>query len=271
MNYLTTLLILTLSMGLAFAEEEMDLKDKNVESGHVVTADNMRIYYDHYKNDHQKVIILAHGFFNSKQTVLFQDMAKALSDEYDVIVMDFRGHGMSDGPFHWTAKAYQDLEAILDYARQDYQNIGVIGFSLGAATSLITASRTDQIDSLIAVSTPTQFRKINYQIWRLGFFENIFYNMTREGRIGKGVKPGRLWLKKIKPIDIVDDINVPVLYLHGKKDWLVRPKHSEKLFEKSPQDKEIIFIEKGTHAEYLFRRDKEGTTKIFKEWFSKTL
>lgn len=271
MKCLTTLLILILSTGIAFAEGDKAVKDENVESGHVVTADNKKIYYDHYKNDHEKVIILAHGFFNSKQTVLFQEMALGLNDEYDVIVMDFRGHGMSDGPFHWTAKEHQDLEAILAYARQDYQDIGVIGFSLGAATSLIVASRTEEIDSLIAISTPTQFRKINYHIWRLGFFENIFYNMSREGRIGKGVRPGRLWLKKIKPIDIVDDINIPVLYLHGKKDWLVRPKHSEKLFEKSPQNKEILFIEKGTHAEYLFRRDREGTTKIFKNWFKKTL
>jgi len=245
--------------------------DENDESGHVLTGDNKKITYDHYKQDHEKVIILAHGFFNSKQTVLFQEMALGLNDEYDVIVMDFRGHGKSDGPFHWTAKEHQDLEAILAYARQDYQDIGVIGFSLGAATSLITASRTDQIDSLIAVSAPTHFRKINYHVWRLGFFENLFYNISREGRIGKGVKPGRPWLKKIKPIDIVDDINIPVLYLHGKKDWLVRPKHSEKLFEKSPQNKEILLIENGTHAEYLFRSDKEGTIKIFKDWFNKTM
>jgi len=271
MKYLTTLFIVILSMGLAFAEGDKEVRDENVESGHVVTADNKKIYYDHYKNDQEKVIILAHGFFNSKQTVLFQEMATALNDEYDVIVMDFRGHGKSDGPFHWTAKSYQDLEAILDYASQDYQDIGVIGFSLGAATSLITASRTEEIDSLIAVSTPTQFRKINYQVWRLGFFENIFYSMSREGRIGKGVKPGRLWLKKIKPIDIVDEIDIPVLYLHGKKDWLIRPKHSQRLFDKSPENKKIVIIEKGTHAEYLFRRDRQGTTKIFKDWFSKTL
>jgi len=265
------LLISILSIGLAFAEGDKEVKDENVESGYVLTEDNKKITYDHYKQDHEKVIILAHGFFNSKQTVLFQEMALGLNDEYDIIVMDFRGHGKSDGLFHWTAKEYQDLEAILDYARLDYQDIGVIGFSLGAATSLISASRTDQIDSLIAVSTPTQFRKINYHVWRLGFFENIFYNLSREGRIGKGVKPGRPWLKKIKPIDIVDQIKIPVLYLHGKKDWLVRPKNSEKLFEKSPQNKEILLIENGTHAEYLFRRDREGTTKIFKDWFSKTL
>jgi len=267
---LSLILLLLLSTSICTGEINK-AGEETIQSGYVITEDNKNITYDHYKQDHEKVIILAHGFFNSKQTVLFQEMALGLNDEYDVIVMDFRGHGKSDGPFHWTAKAHKDLEAILEYASQDYQDIGVIGFSLGAATSLITASRNEKIDSLIAVSAPTQFGKINYHIWRLGFFENIFYNMTREGRIGKGVKPGRLWLKKIKPIDIVDNISIPVLYMHGKKDWLIRPKHSEKLFEKSPQNKQLILIDKGTHAEYLFRRDKKGTIKIFKDWFSKTL
>ena len=242
-----------------------------VTSGFVMTSDKKKIAYDHYEADHGKVIILAHGFYNSKQAVLFREMARSLIDEYDVIVMDFRGHGKSEGFFDWTAREYRDLEAVLEYAQPKYEKIGVVGFSLGAASSLITASRSEAIDSLIAVSPPARFSQIDGHFWEMGVQENIFYNLFEDGRIGKGVRPGFLWFEKIHPIDIVDQISNPVLFVHGTKDWLIKPWHSEQLFEKSAGHNELMLIEDGTHAEYLFRNDREGTIKIFKDWFKKTL
>ena len=242
-----------------------------MNTGFVVTKDQKKIYYDHYAHSIDKVIVLAHGFYNSKQAVLFKDMAKALNDDYDVIVMDFRGHGQSEGPFEWTAKEYQDLEAILEYVKERYRKIGVIGFSLGAASSIIAASQTDLITSLIAVSPPADFDKIDKHFWKMGIKENIIYNVFAEGRIGKGVKPGNLWLKKTKPIDVVGDITIPVFFIHGKKDWLILPWHSQELYEKARGKKRFELIEEGTHAEYLYRRDREGTIKLFKEWFKETL
>jgi len=244
---------------------------KSVKTDYVLTEDRKKIYYNHYIQSHEKVIVLAHGFYNSKDAVLFKDMAGALNDEYDVIVMDFRGHGQSDGPFHWTAKEHQDLEAILTYAHQDYAKIGVVGFSLGAAASIITASQSELITSLIAVSPPTQFKKIEFHFWKMSVMENIIYNVFQEGRIGKGIRPGNLWLKKTKPIDVVDKIKAPILFVHGTKDWLVLPWHSKKLYEKARNRKRLEIVENGTHGEYLFRRDRSGMIQLFKEWFKRTL
>lgn len=249
----------------------MSKSEKNPTSGYVLTQDNHEIYYDLYAHGHEKVVILAHGFFNSKQAVLFKDMAKALNDDYDVIVMDFRGHGKSPGPFCWTAKEYRDVEAMLGYAHEHYAKIGLVGFSLGAAVSIIAAARSNPITSLIAVSPPSQFNKIDFHFWKMDAEENIIYNVFKEGRIGKGVYPGNLWLKKIKPLDVVEKIKVPVFFIHGKKDWLIRPWHSERLYQKTKSRKRLEFIENGTHAEYLFRRDRDGIMKLFKEWFELTL
>lgn len=247
------------------------MSPENITTGYVLTEDQKKIYYDHYRCGHSKAVILAHGFFNSRKAVLFKDMAAALIDDYDVVVFDFRGHGESGGPFHWTAKEHLDLIAVLDYCRRDYEKIGVVGFSLGAAASIIAAARSDLISSLIAVSAPTQFNKIEFHFWKMGIMENIIYNVFQEGRIGKGVVPGNLWLKKVKPIDVVQDIKVPVFFLQGKKDWLVLPWHAEKLYAKAVGKKRLEIVPEGTHGEYLFRRDREGTIRFFKEWFSLTL
>lgn len=250
-----------------------DIGDKDGEkmiSSTVTTQDNKEIHYDLYTRGHKKVIIIAHGFYNSKKAVLFKEMAGMLADEYDVIVFDFRGHGKSKGFFTWTVKEYQDLEAVLDYTRVKYDKVGVIGFSLGAASSIITASRTDRIDSLIAVSPPSDFNKIDFQIWRMGIMENVVYNVFQEGRIGKGVRPAWPWSRKIRPIDVIDQINIPVLFVHGKKDWLIQPWHSQRLYDQAKGIKKLEIIEQGTHAEYIFRRNKEETIAVFKEWFRKS-
>jgi len=96
-------------------------------------------------------------------------------------------------------------------------------------------------------------------------------NVFDEGRIGKGVKPGNIWLEKTKPIDVIEDIKIPICFIHGKKDWLTLPWHSEKLYEKARGKKKLELIKDGTHAEYLYRRDRKGTIEIFKRWFKEVL
>jgi len=246
--------------------------DAQIQTSNVTSEDGLKIAFDHYFNAHQKVIILAHGFFNSKEAVLFERMAHALLDDFDVIAMDFRGHGKSDGFFDWSAKEYRDVEAVVSFASKNYEKVGVVGFSLGAAASLIAASKSQEIDSLISVSAPTKFEKIDFQIWKMGIIENIIYNVFQEGRIGKGVKPGKFWLTKTRPIDIVDQIAIPVLFLQGGSDWLVQPWHARNLFAKATcANKRLEVIKNGTHAEYLFRSKPEEIIKIFKEWFDETM
>jgi pimeloyl-ACP methyl ester carboxylesterase len=239
--------------------------------GVLKTIDDADIYFDHLVNDHPHVIIVAHGFFNSRRGRLIQSLGKELLAHHDVILMDFRGHGESSGIFTWTAKEFIDLETVLAFARPRYKKIGVLGFSLGAATSLITASRTHLIDSLISVSAPTQLSKIEYHFWRLNPENDIIYNLLREGRIGKGVRPGPFWLKKDKPIDIVGKIKIPVCFIHGTKDWIIRSWHSEELYQKAISHKALKIISNGPHAEYLVRKNKEEFVKNTRDWFKETM
>ncbi len=240
-------------------------------SGYLTTTDNQRISYDYYKSNHDKVLIIAPGFFNSKSAVLMKELARSLSNEYDVIVFDFRGHGKSSGLFYWTSKEYVDLQAVLDYSHKTYKKIGVIGFSFGGATSIITASKSNLIQSLVCVSAPSEVEKVDYRLWELDFENDIRFGFLGEGGKGKGVCPGPWWQKKEKPIDVVDKIKIPIMYIHGDKDWVVKEWHSEKLYEKTKSYKKIIFIKNGPHAEYLMRKYKQDMVEAIKSWFKETL
>jgi len=238
----------------------------------VVTEDGKRISLIHIKGGFSKVVIIAHGFYNNKDTFLFRGIAEAFGKEYDVIVFDFRGHGKSSDVFTWTAHEQKDLRAITAYAKENhYAKIGVIGFSFGAAIALIEASCHQNIDSLIAVSAPADLGSMDYHFWEKDMWEDLKLNLGLKGR-GKGIRPGNPSLEKIRPLDIVDKISpTPVLFLHGEKDWLIKPSHSQRLFEKAKPPKALVIIKDGGHAERMFDVFSGQFMKICLDRFRETL
>ncbi len=237
----------------------------------LTTADNQRIAYNHYSKKNQKAVIIAHGFYNSKDAVLLKQLKDCLIGSYDVIGFDFRGHGKSSGLFTWTAKEGMDLQAVIEYARPKYEKLGLISFSLGAAIAINLVAQKDTVNSMVAVSTPCQLKDIDYRFWQLSVKGDIIYNVFQEGRIGKGVRPGPFWLNKLKPIDSVKKLNCPILYIHGKKDWVINYRNSQHLYENTAAKKQLKLIEDGPHAEYLIRDYPEKTISFIKGWFNQTL
>lgn len=241
-------------------------------SGTLSTLDKEKIAYYHYKNGYETVIVIAHGFYNSKDSSLLQKLAKSLIDTYDVFMFDFRGHGKSSGLFTWTSNEGKDLEVVLNYLKNKYKKIGLIAFSLGSSISINVLSKIDLVSSFVCVSPVSDLYKVDYQFWKLDFEDDLVYTLlTPEGKKGKGVRIGPFWLAKEKPIYNVEKIKVPVLYIHGQKDWVVKPWHSKVLYENTKTEKKIVIIEDGPHAEYLLKKSFDKFIKIVKDWFSNTL
>ena len=240
-------------------------------SGHVTTTDGHKVYYDQYKSGHETLIVIAHGFFNSKKAMLLTQLAESLNDAYDCLLFDFRGHGQSEGVFYWTSKECLDLLAVIEFVGKHYKKIGLIGFSLGAAISIIATRRTKLINSVVAVSAPMEFEKINYRFWKLDVKNDILHNLFDEGRQGKGVRPGPFWHKKEKPIDIVKIMETPVFYIHGESDWVIDHGHSMELYQQTSSFKRLSIVKDGAHAEYLFRDHKDEMLRLIRGWFHETL
>ncbi len=241
-------------------------------SGTLSTSDKQEIAYDHYKNGHSKAIIIAHGFYNSKDSVLLKQLAESVSSEYDVFMFDFRGHGKSSGLFWWMSKEEKDLEAVLDHLKGNYEKIGLIAFSLGGSVSINVLACRDDIDSFVCISAPSEFNKIDYKLSELNWEEDVVYTLfSKKGRKGKGIRPGPFWLKKKKPIRQVGKIKIPILYIHGDKDWVIKPWHSEVLYEATNSKKKLVMIKDGPHAEYLIKNFSQEFIKEIKEWFKSTL
>jgi len=238
----------------------------------VETEDKVRISALHYKKGHDKVIVLAHGFYNNKEVYLFREMAQRLSHDYDVVSFDFRGHGKSSGLFSWTTHENKDLKAVIDYLKDEgYASLGIMGFSLGAAVSLIEASRNRHIKTVIAVSGPSDFWKIDYRFWEPEMLEDLKLNLGPKG-IGKGIRPGNPFGPKLAPMNIVDRIApTPVFFIHGKDDWLIKPWHSERLYAQAQEPKRLLIMENVGHAEIIFDKEPDVFMQACLDWFFQNL
>jgi len=243
-----------------------------VVSGTLTTADHHKISFQHFKNGSRTVIIIAHGYYNSKQCVVLQQLAQALVGEYDIFMFDFRGHGKSSGVFTWTSREGNDLGAALDFIAPLYSKIGLVAFSMGASISINLLANDKRVDSLVCVSAPADMSRIDYRFWKLNWKGDVAYTLLNtEGRVGKGVRPGPFWLAKERPIDNVAKITIPIMFIHGSRDWVIRPWHSQALYLKAGGMKKIISIKNGPHAEYLMRDYPEQFVAEVKNWFLDTL
>jgi len=241
-----------------------------VLTGNVITSDKEKISYIHYKQGHKMIVVIAHGFFNSKETLLLLQLKDSLLDYYDVLMFDFRGHGKSSGTFSFTSNEDHDLGSILEYARNGYEAVGLIAFSLGAVISINTLAKTDVVKSFICVSAPTEFGKIDFRFWNIDFENDVIYNLN-EGKIGKSLRLGPFWLNKSRPIDSIEKVKCPVLFIHGDKDWVIDYQHSHQLYNKAKSKKKIEIISNGPHAEYLLRKYHKQVLSVIMDWFSQTL
>ena len=214
-------------------------------------------------------IVICPGFFQSKDTKTFQGLSRALAADWDVIAMDFRGHGRSSGLFTFSAKETTDLEAVLRWTKEKYRNIAVMGFSLGGAAAINTLAKQPQTaKTVIAVSAPALFEDIEFKFWTPEAMRTGLQGLEA----GSGCRPGNLWLKKERPVERVAHLApIPVLFIHGTRDVIVGVEHSRRLHAAAAAPKRIEMIEGGSHAEALFRDEPERFSQLVGAWFAQTL
>ncbi|MBI4003549.1 MAG: alpha/beta fold hydrolase [Candidatus Omnitrophica bacterium] len=235
-----------------------------------MTRDGVGISCELYRGaDRRAVVIICPGFFQSKQTPTFQRLARALAEHWDVLAMDFRGHGRSGGLYTFSSQEGADLEAILRWAAGRYERLGILAFSMGAAIAINTISRQpERVRSLIAVSGPSTFEEIEFQFWTPEAMRTGLAGCEP----GAGCRPGNPLMKKERPVETVRRLQqVPKLFLHGTRDVIVQFPHSQRLYAAAPEPKKLELIEGGSHAEALFRDDSAGFLRLVEPWFMTTL
>ncbi|MBR6098717.1 alpha/beta hydrolase [bacterium] len=234
----------------------------------LITEDKIEIATNHYKGGHDEVVIVAPGWCMTKDSDAFRKISEMFAQKYDVLCFDFRGHGKSEGLYTFMAKEILDIKAIVDFAKsKKYKKIHLAGFSLGAGVAIIYAAEDKSIDKVIAVSAPADFDKIENQMWKKEAWGETFQKFELDRFMS--IRPYPIPLAKIKPIEIIKDLQCPTLFVAGKKDPTVHAWHTAKLYKNAKCIKKLHIFDEGCHAEDLYLHFKDEFTSLCLDWLNK--
>ena len=216
--------------------------------------------YKKQKNKPRAVVIAVHGFHSGglRDMGRFADMYSR--NGFDYLIISQRSHFDSEGEYlTFGAKESLDVLDWVDIVRKIYApDIPIIlhGVSMGAATVLIAAGIYDNLvddnskPNIICCIADSPYDDIIGQIeYLLGKRSNI----TKKIVIGLFKANMRLRAKvkarDASPLAIMKNINVPVMFVHGKDDRYVLPDNSSRLYELCKSDiKELLIVEEAGHV-----------------------
>ncbi|MGE5308261.1 MAG: alpha/beta fold hydrolase [Deltaproteobacteria bacterium] len=235
----------------------------------VFADDRTRIALTHYRRGSPELIIISHGFFNSRNSRSLQRIVRFLLPYYDVITFDYRGHGQSAGTYTFGAREIKDLTAVVRYSGGfPYRKKALMGFSLGAAVA-VQAAQTADFDSFMLISCPSSFYSIDCHFWEKAVLTSIRDLFGENGRNRKA-RIGNPFLSKPQPCAGIRRISSPILFIHGQRDWLIKPWHSRQLHSLSRAAR-LEILRGGLHAEKLTEQFPDLFRRLALDWLRETL
>ncbi|MDP9142658.1 MAG: lysophospholipase [Pseudomonadota bacterium] len=164
---------------------------------------------------------------------------------YAVLALDYRGFGRSEGDAD-VDTIHEDAEDALAWlVAQGAPETGpliVFGQSIGGSVAIRTVARSPLREHVAAVVADSAF--------------SSYRGIARE-------KLGAVWLtwplqwplsllisNRYTAIDAVADISpIPLLLIHGERDFIVDPSHSQRLYAAAREPKSLWLIPEGTHID----------------------
>lgn len=221
-------------------------------------------------NDTKNTVIICHGVTENKiNSIKYARMFERLG--FNAFVYDHRRHGESGGKT--TSYGYYekfDLEAVVKTVRSiigEDAILGTHGESMGAATTLLYAgSLSDQADFYVADCSFSDFEKLLYRIMITTtklrtqipvHLVNLFLKF-RDGYI----------MRNVKPVDVVENIEKPVLFIHSIPDSFIPCEMTKEMYERKQGPKELKLFDKGEHAK-SFNENPEEYEEVVRNFINK--
>ena len=195
----------------------------------IATPDGDFLDLDWYQSENRRLTIISHGLEGSSSRPYMVGMAKSfVQNGFDVLAWNYRGCSgeLNEKPIFYHSGATYDLDTVVSHASGNYDEIFLVGFSLGGNLTLKylgeKRSRSPKIKKGVAISVPLDLGKSCDQI---SSRENILYSKRflktlKEKVILKSKKfPDHLDRKKLKYIRTLRDFdNHFTGPLHGFRD-----------------------------------------------------
>lgn len=226
-----------------------DLRDSNEELS-LNTTDGEEINALFYPGSKKEVILYFHG--NAGDLSNWQYISEDFTNlGYNFLIIDYRGYGKSSGTI--TEKGlYADAEAayqfLIDEKRFRPDDIIIYGRSIGTGVAVELAIR-HAVKGLILEAPYTSLKTLANE--KMPFLLPSLFLRFHFDNIGK-----------------INSVKSPVLFIHGGKDTLIPPSHTDKLHEHFRGKKKKVIIQNGSHNDLNdFAGYHEALIKVIPELF----
>ncbi|MBE6596701.1 MAG: alpha/beta hydrolase [Ruminococcaceae bacterium] len=231
--------------GVRWSDENIGFK-KDV---HIVNK-GLNLYGEYYDFGNERCVVILSGRTESLRYGYYFAIPYA-KNGYNVLVLDPRGHGLSDGEFNTVGfEESGDAIAWVDFLKEEYNIHFVVfhGICIGAAAGMLAITSENAPESLKGIVTEGMFPNFgesmkNHLIEKKKpvFILYDLINMWMKHYTGHTMDRG--------PIDVIERLNAPLLMLHSREDLYSTPEFAEKLFELAgSEEKEIVWFEHGRHS-----------------------
>lgn len=220
-------------------------------------------------NKSDEVIIMLHGYPADKANLLY--WSEFLHQDFNLFFVDFRYFGDSEGSL--TTIGYQeqqDLKAALDYLKErKFDKIAAMGFSLGGAVAILTASSDQRLKVIVSDSAFA-----NIDLMGNAFYQNLFflkYPLTFLTKLWAQIFLG-INANEISPEKAAARLKIPILLIHSKKDQTIPFENALRLKRALLNNSraEFFFLEEGVHGGLPTDLQQEYERKVV-EFFKKNL
>lgn len=185
------------------------------------------------ENNSKGVILYLHGNRGSNKRCKRQAMNMA-NNGYDILMVDYRGYGKSDGEMYSQEQVYADVQKVYDYLKESYREDQIIlaGYSLGSgmASYLAANNNPKQLVMIAPYLSFYELKKRYIPIYIPNFF--VKYPLDNASHL--------------------KEINCPVTLFHGTKDRVIPFEHSERLVAMFGDKVKLVTLEKESHRGAIF-------------------
>ncbi len=235
--------------------------------------DGVEIAYTLWRRPARELLVLAPGFWRvrlGRENLFLAN--HFLRRGYDVVALDFRGHGDSGGGYAFGSAEHHDFHAVIEELvgpGRLYERFAVLGLSMGGSIAAqALATRPDlPCRALAMISSPADLRSLRPKPWRLGAIRQV--RLRHAIRVPKLAARG-LRGRKPRADEAVGSLPFPKLIVTSEGDWLVDPSHGRALAEASAEPVELVHLDLpgSLHADGLVEAVPIQLLRVLDRWFA---
>ncbi|MGL5531805.1 MAG: alpha/beta hydrolase [Culicoidibacterales bacterium] len=210
----------------------------------IMSHDGLQLFAELYpvEQETNKLLILVHGYKNNRIASL-QYVPLFLSLGYDVVTIDQRSHGQSQGKFATYSYLEQvDLAKWINYFADNYEEIGLHGHSMGGSTVLALANHA-QVDYIISEAGLTSAAQgvLSHVQNRMKLPKWLSYLVVVATNIYTCLF-AKFSLFRTQPGKIAEASSTPIFLIHGTNDEVVPSWLSQQLSSNRKKGQQKIWL-----------------------------